>query len=133
MLTGGRWNQKGIPLIYTAENRALATLEYVVHVPLSIMPRNLSIAFYEIPDDIVPEEILIDDLPKKWRAYPSPPKLAELGSEWALATRSLLLRVPSAIVLSESNVLINPKHPEITRITISHVEKYAMDKRLLRE
>jgi RES domain-containing protein len=133
MLNGGRWNQKGIPLIYAAENRSLATLEYVVHVPLSIIPKNLSIACYETPDDIVPEEISVDDLPKKWRAYPSPSKLAELGSEWALANRSLLLRVPSAIVPSESNILINPKHPEITRITISHIEKYAIDKRLLRE
>lgn len=131
MLNGGRWNQKGIPLIYTSENMALATLEYVVHVSLAIVPKNLSIASYEIPDDIVPEEILIDDLPKKWRAYPSPPKLIELGSEWALANRSLLLRVPSAIVPSESNTLINPKHPEITRITIFHIEKYAIDKRLL--
>ncbi len=130
MSNGGRWNQKGILLIYTAENRALATLEYVVHVPLSIVPKNLSIACYEIPDDIIPEEISSDALPKKWRAYPSPPRLAELGSEWALSNRSLLLRVPSAIVPSESNILINPKHPEITRITIPHIEKYAMDKRL---
>jgi RES domain-containing protein len=132
MLSGGRWNQKGTPLVYTAENMALATLEYVVHTPLSIVPKNLSIASYEIPDGIVPEEISIDDLPKKWRAYPSPPKLAEMGSKWASAQRSLLLRVPSAIVPGEFNILINPSHPDITRIAISNIEKYAIDKRLLR-
>lgn len=133
MLNGGRWNRKGIPLIYSAENRALATLEYVVHVPLSIVPKNLSMACLEIPDDILPLEIPVDGLPKNWRAYPPSPKLADLGSEWGLSNRSLLLRVPSAIVPSESNILVNPKHPEITRIKISHIENYAIDRRLLRE
>ena len=133
MLNGGRWNQKGIPLIYTAENRALATLECVVHVPLSIVPKNLSIASYEVPDDIVSEEILINDLPKNWRAYPAPAKLAELGSEWALSKRSLLLRVPSVIVADQFNLLINPEHPEITKVTISRIERYFLNRRLLRK
>ena len=30
--TGGRWNRKGIALIYTAESRALACLETLVHL-----------------------------------------------------------------------------------------------------
>ena len=131
MLNGGRWNQRNIPLVYTSESRALATLEYVVHVDLSIVPKNLSIACYEIPDDIVPEEISVAGLPKNWRTYPSPSKLVEFGSEWALSNRSLLLRLRSAIVPGESNILINPKHPEITRISIYQIEKYAIDRRLL--
>ncbi len=106
-------------------------MEYVVHVALSIVPKNLSIACYEMPDDVVPEEISVTALPKNWRTYPSPSKLTELGSEWALANRLLLLRVPSAIVPDESNILINPKHPEITRISIYQVEKCALDRRLL--
>jgi RES domain-containing protein len=132
MLYGGRWNQKNIPIIYVAENRALATVEYLVHIPLSIIPKNLSIACFEIPDDIIPEEVSIAMLPKNWRDYPAPVKLADLGSEWALAKRSLLLRVPSVVVADQFNLLINPNHPEITRVTISRIEKYTFNKRLLR-
>jgi RES domain-containing protein len=133
MLYGGRWNQKNIPIIYAAENRALATVEYLVHIPFSIMPNYLSVACFEIPDDIIPEQVPITKLPKNWRAYPAPEKLADLGSEWALAKRSLLLRVPSVVVADEFNLLINPKHPEITRVTISRIERYRFNKRLFRK
>jgi RES domain-containing protein len=133
MLHGGRWNRKGIPVVYASENRSLATLEFWVHVPLSILPSNLSIACLDISDDIVVEQISIADLPKNWRDYPTPPELADLGSEWAMAMRSLLLRVPSVVVLDEFNILINPKHPDMNRVVISSVESYMFDKRLLRK
>jgi RES domain-containing protein len=29
--TGGRWNERGLPLLYASESRALACLETVVH------------------------------------------------------------------------------------------------------
>jgi RES domain-containing protein len=130
---GGRWNRKDIPVVYTSENRSLATLEFLVHVPLSLLPNNLSIACLDIPDDIVVEQISIADLPKNWRGYPAPPELADLGSEWAIAMRSLLLRVPSVVVPDEFNILINPKHPDMNRVVISSVERYIFDRRLLRK
>ena len=133
MLNGGRWNQKNIPMLYVAENRALATVEYLVHLPLSLMPRNLSMACFEMPDDATVEQVLIAKLPKNWRDYPAPGKLAELGSAWALSKRSLLLRVPSVVVEGEFNLLINPGNPEITRVTISQIERYSFDKRLVRK
>jgi RES domain-containing protein len=132
MLYGGRWNRKNIPVVYSAENRSLAALEFLVHVPLSIVPNNLSIACLEIPNNIVPEHIPITQLPKNWRDYPAPSELADWGSEWALSRRSLLLRVPSAVVVDEFNVLINPKHPDINRVTLSRIESYLFDRRLLR-
>jgi len=133
MLYGGRWNQKNIPAIYIAENRALATVEYLVHIPLSILPSGLSMACLDIPDDILSEQVSMSKLPRNWRAYPAPEELAELGTEWALARRSLLLRVPSVIVEGEFNLLINPKHPEIGRVKIAKIEKYSYNKRLLRK
>ena len=123
---GGRWNKKGVGIFYTSENRALATVEYLVHVPSSIVPAELSIATIQIPDDISPKEISISDLPANWRDYPAPEELAELGTQWALSTETLLLRVPSAAVEGEFNIL-NMKH-----VTISRVEAYRFDERLLR-
>lgn len=133
MLYGGRWNQKNIPVIYTSENRALATVEYLVHIPLSIIPRSISIACLDMPDDVIPEQISIAKLPRNWRAYPAPDELAQLGTEWALSRRSLMLRVPSVIVAGEFNLLINPKHRGITRVRIAKIEEYSFNKRLLRK
>ena len=134
MLHGGRWNRKNIPVIYAAESRSLATLEFLVHVSLfPILPKNLSIAFLDIPDRIVAEQISAADLPDNWRDYPAAPELADLGSEWAMAMRSLLLRVPSVVVMDEFNILINPKHPDMERVTISRVESFTFDRRLVRK
>ena len=134
MLHGGRWNRKNIPVIYAAENRSLATLEFLVHVSLlSMMPKNLSIACLEIPVDIVSEHLPVSDLPKNWRDYPALPELSDLGSEWAVSKRSLLLRVPSVVVVGEHNILINPRHPDIDRLTISSAEGFTFDRRLLRK
>jgi RES domain-containing protein len=88
-------------------------------------------ACLEIPDNVVSEQISTNDLPKNWREYPAPPELAKLGSEWALEKRSLLLRVPSVVVPNEFNILINPRHQEICTVTISQVERYTFDNRLL--
>ena len=131
-LYGGRWNSKGTAIAYTSENRSLATVEYLVHVPISIIPDDLSIASIEIPDSIKPKYLLLRDLPKNWRDYPPPPELAEIGTKWALSLASLLLRVPSAVVENEFNILINPQHPDIKRISISKIEKFRFDKRLVR-
>lgn len=132
MVYGGRWNQKNIPVIYTSENRSLATVEYLVHLPLSIIPKNVSIACFDIPGDIVLEQVPIAKLPKNWQAYPAPEELAQWGTEWALSKRSLLLRVPSVIVAGEFNILINPKHSDLIRVKISTIEKYSFDKRLVK-
>ena len=121
-LYGGRWNHKGIGIVYTAESRALATVEYLVHVPLSLVPRDLSMATLHIPDGITSKTLATGDLPANWRDYPAPPALADLGMQWALSRETLLLRVPSAVVEQEWNVLINPLHPDISHVTIAQVE-----------
>ncbi len=129
---GGRWNDKGISVIYASESRSLAAVEYLVHVPLSILPTDLSIARLEIPDAAIPKQILINDLPVNWRDYPAPRELAELGTNWVLENDSLLLRVPSVVVANEYNMLINPEHPNSGDVTITHIESFAFDPRLLR-
>lgn len=131
-LYGGRWNKKGIDIVYTSENRSLATVEYLVHVPISIIPGELSIVSIKIHGLINPKAVLPGDLPKNWRDYPPPEELGEIGTKWALSNETLLLRVPSAVVENESNILINPQHPDMKRISISQIERFRFDKRLLR-
>ena len=129
-LYGGRWNKKGVSILYTSETRALATVEYLVHVPLSMVPDDLSIASIQIPDGITAKAISTSNLPVDWKNYPAPAELSELGNRWALTNGSLLLRVPSAVVEHEFNILINPAHPDIRHVFITYIEDYKLDSRL---
>ena len=131
-LYGGRWDHRGVSLLCTSESRALATVEYLVHLSLPEAPGDLSMAKLEVPDDIVPEELNPSSLPKNWRKSPAPIKLAELGSEWTRSRRSLLLRVPSAVVEQEHNILINPMHDDMSRVKLVKIEPYRLDERLTR-
>jgi len=129
---GGRWNHKGVSILYTSQSRALATVEYLVHVPLSLKPKNLSIASIELPDDVSIKEVLKEDLPANWRDSPPPSEIASIGTGWILAGNTLGLRVPSASVENDFNLLINPVHPEMSRVKIVTIEPYEVDRRLLR-
>lgn len=130
-LYGGRWNRRGVPVIYTSESRSLATVEYLVHLSFTHAPEDLSIATLDVPDGAGAEAVRTRSLPKRWRDTPAPPELADIGSEWARSGRSLLLRVPSAVVEHEYNVLINPAHREMRRVKLVKVEPLRLDGRLI--
>ena len=72
-------------------------------------------------------------MPKKWRDYPAPSRLAKIGSDWVVSNETLLLRVPSAIVKDEFNILLNPAHGDMKRVKIANVEKYKLDERLFKQ
>jgi RES domain-containing protein len=131
-LYGGRWNHRGTAVVYTSETRALAAVEFLVHVSLSNAPRGLMIATIEIPDRIGPEDVPRGSLPRGWRDYPPPRQVADLGTQWAKSGKSLLLRVPSAVVEQEHNILINPVHSDMRHVRLQRVEKFEFDKRLMR-
>ena len=129
---GGRWNHRGTAVIYVAESRSLATLEYLVHVPLPYEPLGLSIATLSVPDGATERELRLSELPADWNRFPAQSGLADLGSEWVRGNESLLLRVPSAVVDDEFNLVINPAHPEMADVSIEDVTPYAFDERLVR-
>jgi len=127
---GGRWNPKGVSLVYTSESTALALLEYYVHADSAFLPTDVAIASIHMPDDVSRKEILIGDLPPDWRTYPAPVQLSRIGEGWAKSGESLLLFIPSVVVPKERNVLINPGHPLMKDVSIIDVEDYSFDERL---
>lgn len=130
-LVGGRWNPVGIPVLYASETRALAALEYYVHIPAPrILPRRLAIVAYEVPESVTTETVSIADLPADWRSHPAPPVLQDLGREWVRRGRSLILWVPSALMPAENNLIFNPAHPDIRLLTIKEVQDFEFDRRL---
>lgn len=128
--TGGRWNHKGHQVIYTSENLSLAALELFVHVSPGCLPEDLISICGHLPDNVSIEELKISDLPKDWRAYPASDELKKLGCDWLASMSSLVLRVPSAINPIEANILLNPAHPEMNKLTIQPAQSFHFDARM---
>jgi len=127
---GGRWNRKGHPVLYTAEHASLAILETLVHSSINALPNDLCIAKIHIPDDIKTMVLKEEELPENWRQYPAPNILADRGAEWLNKAKSLVMMVPSAVVPSEWNILLNPVHPEFEGIKLDGVRDFSLDRRL---
>lgn len=128
--TGGRWNYKGHSVVYTSENLSLAALELFVHVSPGIIPADLISLRGTLPDSISIERLEAPDLPKNWRKYPAPSELQEIGTNWILGLTSLVLVVPSAINPLESNILVNPAHPEIKELQVGTGQPFQFDPRM---
>lgn len=129
---GARWNQKGTAILYTASSAALATVELLAHVDSNLQPSDLRLVFIEVPDSASSLTIDSESLPEDWRTFPSPAALAEIGTRWAVSRRSLILRVPSAVVVDDHNLLLNPAHPEFSGVRIDKDTAYGFDERLLK-
>lgn len=118
-------------MIYTAESRALALAEILVHLESS-GPLSRYVAFRVDFEESIATDVVSDDLPKNWRADPPPRRLQSIGDGWLNSQASAVLRVPSAVVMGEFNYLINPLHPDFPRLQIAGPEKFPIDKRLVK-
>lgn len=102
---GYRWNSINTFLVYTAESRALATLEVSVHLDFS------------------------EDLPNNWDIHPPSLETQYIGDEFVKDNEAAVLKVPSCIVPSEYNFLINPNHPDAKKITVVSIKQLTFDQR----
>lgn len=129
-LNGGRWNSEGIPVVYLSSSLSLAALEYLVHLDIEDAPSDLVAMEIDAPDDTESESVELDDLPGDWNLVPDHPECVRRGDDWATASRACLLRVPSAVVPVETNVLLNPRHADSTRVEIVNVQPWSFHRRL---
>lgn len=128
---GARWNRKGTPIVYAASSPALATVEFLVRVDPVLQPPNLRLVFIEFPDSASSSAVDPTSLPEDWATYPAPERLAAIGTRWAESRHTLVLRVPSAVVVGDENILLNPAHPEFSTVRVAKDTTYAFDPRLL--
>ena len=131
-LSGGRWNSKGSVIIYTSASRALCTAEIAVHIPIGIIPGNYFLAEIEIQDDITMEEVSVLQLPAKWNQFPHSHETQKIGDQFIASNKTLLLKVPSAVVQGDFNYLINPQHADFSKVKIRNTESFSFDERLFR-
>jgi RES domain-containing protein len=129
-MNGGRWTSEGVPVVYLASTLALAALEYLVHVDIEDVPDDLVALRLYIPDDCTIDEVDATQFGADWNTTASPICI-QLGDEWVRDGRSLLLKVPSALLPEDSNILMNPTHPEAGQVDIRTTRPFAFDPRLL--
>jgi RES domain-containing protein len=130
-IDGGRWNSPGTAMVYTAQSAALAALELLVHLGRS----SILAAYALIPcafDDGLVSRLDRKRLPKNWRSFPARPELQRLGNQWIKAGTSPVLEVPSAVIDTDSNYLLNPKHPDFGKIRVLTARPFELDLRLMK-
>lgn len=117
-------------MVYLGEGVAIATLEVLVHLP---RPALLAVAYrllrVDIPDELA-RDLPESALPAGWDDPGSSAASAPVGSAWAESRASVALRVPSAVVPFERNVLLNPEHPGFGRLTFGEAMPFLFDRRL---
>ena len=128
-LYGGRWNPKGVALVYTAQTQSLALLEMLVQ-DSPLRARYVMIPA-RIPETLI-ERVDPSNLPPDWRELSARTELQQIGAMWVKTRTSAVLAVPSAIVPAETNYLLNPSHPDFAQIAIGARDEWETDPRLLR-
>ncbi len=127
-----RWNSNEREMVYTSSSQSLACLENVVHrsqVGLSDQFRVLTI---EIPKSTTIVSLDIEQLPFQWHAFENMHITQSLGNQWLNEENSAVLKVPSSIIRSEFNYLLNPRHPDSTLIKLLNAEPFIFDERIKR-
>lgn len=127
--TGGRWNSRGVAVVYASATRSLAALDTLVHLnpPVFFDYRIIRLEFEEAWVERLP----LKAMPSDWMAEPPPLSTRQLGDAWARACRSAILAVPSVIIPDETNFVLNPAHPDFQKLVIDQPAPFAFDPRLL--
>lgn len=128
-LYGGRWNHPGSAVVYTAATKSLALLELLVHISAQQLLRSYVCIPVEF-DNAMVKQLNAADLPKGWRSYPASNVTRDIGTAWVASGVSVVLAVPSVIVPEEWNYILNPAHPEFSKVLVGRAQVIEIDARL---
>lgn len=126
---GGRWNSRGLTVVYLGGNPSICALEVIVNtgdwedlyrVPYVLIPVDFDDTMVSRPEE----------LPEGWKQDPPPPATAEIGDRWIRSGKSLVLEVPSGVIAVESVFLLNPLHKDFPGVKIGAPQTFEFDSRL---
>jgi RES domain-containing protein len=125
---GGRWNSRGVPMVYCSSSLALAAIELFIHLEPAQAPDDLVSISATLPDAEPARTIVPEELPAEW--WTDLLVTRELGDAWIRSGSSLALKVPSVPIRSEWNVLVNPHHPRIGELRTDPPQPFVFDARM---
>ncbi len=129
-LFGGRWNSKGLAAVYTSETISLSLLEVLAH---SVQIEDLNEKFLmtiTVPGDSSVYKILSQKLSEGWQNDTAYTRF--IGDSFLRDNKYLLLQVPSAIIKTEFNFIINPAHPDFKKVKLKSFQVFEFDSRLFK-
>jgi RES domain-containing protein len=130
-LYGGRWNNIRIPCVYTSESQSLCILEHLSNISKKIyLHEKFTITTIFIPDNCISTPAP-KHLPKNWYLIPAAKESKDFGSQLLISKINLAYRLPSAIVQNEFNIIIDPEHKDIRKISIIEQKPFIIDKRIM--
>ncbi len=127
---GGRWNNKGNKMLYTAASRALAMAEVAVHTPFGILPKDYFLITIEVPDSTKMRISLKKLQGTNWDSHPPSSITQDQGDQFLKQNKYLYCEVPSVVVVGDYNILLNPLHEDFHKVKVIKVEPFNFDNRL---
>ncbi|WP_321939695.1 RES family NAD+ phosphorylase [Paraburkholderia sp. J8-2] len=129
-IAGGRWNPRGMRVLYTCCHASTALLEALVHMAGLLPAGGYFLVTLEVPDAIY-DAAFAPDPPEGWADLTREPAATRaLGRQWLEAGEQLAMRVPSVVCPSDFILLLNPMHPEMANIRVISSEPFTLDPRL---
>src|SRR5256885_15027060 len=86
-LYGGRWNSRGVRVVYASTSLALAAMETFVNLEPNLQPTDLVFIEVEISRDVKIERLEPKALPSAWHR-PRNKSLTRFGDEWIMAGKN---------------------------------------------
>jgi RES domain-containing protein len=121
LLAGGRWNPPGTAILYGSEHLSLACLEILVHLEKAQLPPEYAWSSTRLPNHTeVLETANVRELTMCQTA----------GQLWAGTASELAVRVRSAVIPEEFNVLLNPRHRHYGELVWTDPQRFHFDPRL---
>lgn len=126
----GRWNNSGKKVIYAAESIPLAFLENMIRRQGVGFNDDFKIMILEIPHKQTITILDVSLLKKNWRDMNNYASCQTLGNAWFDAGKTLVLKVPSAVLPEDFNYVINATHADFKLVKIVAVTDLVPDKRI---
>jgi RES domain-containing protein len=129
-LFGGRWNPVGKACIYTSAHISLALLEKFVHANHQENMQRIALLRLELPDNS--DLIFHADEKLLKESWPDDVSYSQWIGEQVLSDASVIgFSVPSAIVPTERNYILNPLAKDFNRVKAMAITDFTADFRLL--
>lgn len=131
LLYSARWHTAGKPIVYLAASPAGAMIEILIHLELEEdeLPPAYTLLRVEAPASLAIEELRVA-VGESWKTNLNLSR--RIGDAWLNSAKTVLARVPSAILPNTFNYLYNPSHRDAKHVRIVSSIKANFDARLLR-
>jgi RES domain-containing protein len=116
-------------VVYASTSLALAAVETFVNIEPRLQPKDLISLEGDIPEALELGKLEATALPADWYKTRDE-SLRKFDDEWIQRGKTVALLVPSAAIRGEWNVLLNPAHPEFSKIVFREPESFEFGTRM---